>query len=579
MKCYKCKTTIPDDADVCPRCGASQGFSSDLIYKAKENDQNAIAELYNKTYSNVYYTIKAIVKDDDAVLDILQDSYLKAFRSLDQLQDTSKFRAWIKRIAHNRAVDYLRQTKAVNFSDISKDDTDIPLEFEDTRPENLPEVVIDQKETARLMAEILDSLPSDQRACVSMFYYEQMSVKEIAEELGVSENTVKSRLNYGRKKIETQVRALEKKGTKMKKFLLSLCMVLALTACKEEKTKAEVKPVVKIGITLPLTGDAADAGQINKKVIELALKEFGNTKYQYNLYFEDDMTTPKKAMLNAVNFTDTKKATAILSMWTPAGMAVSPIADKNKVIHITCAWGYDVAKGKYNFNSSTSFESQVNLLAQKLKKENLTNIAYMVVNTAGCEEQARYAIPFLREKGITFTDIQYYNPTETDFRMLISKMETKHPDYYVLCGIPPSSQIFTQQLQEVTHKRNITSIDTFFEMDSSAWSLIDGLWFINSASGTSEFAAKLKSQLGEEVKSCTANLYDAAHLLIWAFENAKLENGEIIPNTDNVIQKLHEVKNYNGATGNDLWIDDNGILQSQAVLKKIVGNVPIDIKE
>ena len=284
MKCYKCKTTIPDDADVCPRCGASQGFSSDLIYKAKENDQNAIAELYNKTYSNVYYTIKAIVKDDDAVLDILQDSYLKAFRSLDQLQDTSKFRAWIKRIAHNRAVDYLRQTKAVNFSDISKDDTDIPLEFEDTRPENLPEVVIDQKETARLMAEILDSLPSDQRACVSMFYYEQMSVKEIAEELGISENTVKSRLNYGRKKIETQVRALEKKGTKL--YGLAPLPFLLLLFRSQEAYAAEIPASsllqsVSSGLAAQGTGTAASvatktagttAGKVVTKAAGTALK-------------------------------------------------------------------------------------------------------------------------------------------------------------------------------------------------------------------------------------------------------------------------------------------------------------------
>ena len=238
MKCYKCKAPVPDDVEICPHCGASQGFSPEKIQRAKENDQNAIAELYSKTYSNVYYTIKALIKDEDAALDILQDSYLKAFRSLDQLQDPSKFRAWIKRIAHNRAVDYLRQTKAVNFSDISTDDTDLPLEFEDTNPENLPEVVIDQKETARLMAEILDSLPSDQRACVSMFYYEQMSVKEIAEELGVSENTVKSRLNYGRKKVETQVRELEKKGARL--YGLAPIPFLLLLFRSQEAYAAEI---------------------------------------------------------------------------------------------------------------------------------------------------------------------------------------------------------------------------------------------------------------------------------------------------------------------------------------------------
>ena len=64
----------------------------------------------------------------------------------------------------------------------------------------MPEATIDQKETSRLVKEILDVLPDEQRIVIGMFYYDQMSVSEIAEELECSENTVKSRLNYGRKK-------------------------------------------------------------------------------------------------------------------------------------------------------------------------------------------------------------------------------------------------------------------------------------------------------------------------------------------------------------------------------------------
>lgn len=155
-----------------------------------------------------------MIKSEDTILDIVQDSYVKGFKNLSQLQDPDKFRAWIKRIAHNSAVDYLRKTKPVMFSTMSTED-DSFIEFEDDRTENLPEVVIDQKETTRLVKEILDSLSDEQRLVVGMFYYEQMSVKEIAQTLGISENTVKSRLSYGRKKIEMQVKELEKKGTKL----------------------------------------------------------------------------------------------------------------------------------------------------------------------------------------------------------------------------------------------------------------------------------------------------------------------------------------------------------------------------
>lgn len=214
MKCFKCGAKLEADSKLCPKCGEPQGFSLDLIENAKKGNQDAITELYNRTYNNVYFTVKALIKSEDTILDIVQDSYVKGFKNLSQLQDPDKFRAWIKRIAHNSAVDYLRKTKPVMFSTMSTED-DSFIEFEDDRTENLPEVVIDQKETIRLVKEILDSLSDEQRLVVGMFYYEQMSVKEIAQTLGISENTVKSRLSYGRKKIEMQVKELEKKGTKL----------------------------------------------------------------------------------------------------------------------------------------------------------------------------------------------------------------------------------------------------------------------------------------------------------------------------------------------------------------------------
>ncbi|MDD3222357.1 MAG: sigma-70 family RNA polymerase sigma factor [Clostridia bacterium] len=214
MKCYKCNAEISAEAKFCDKCGAPQEFTKELIEDAKGKNQEAIAELYNRTYNNVYFTVKSMIKDEDTVMDILQDTYLKAFASLGQLQDAAKFRAWIKRIAHNRTIDYLRKAKPVMFSQMSTDSEDV-VEFEDDNAANLPEVVIDRKETARLMKEIMDVLPAEQRVVIAMHYYEGLSVKEIAETLGVTEGTIKSRLNYGRKKIETQVEDLKKKGTNL----------------------------------------------------------------------------------------------------------------------------------------------------------------------------------------------------------------------------------------------------------------------------------------------------------------------------------------------------------------------------
>ena len=232
MKCYKCRAEVPEEAKFCSTCGAEQGFSEELIAQAVDGEQEAITELYNRTYNNAYYTVKALIKDEDTILDIIQDSYVKAFKNLNQLKEANKFRAWLKRICHNHAVDYLRKTKPVMFSAMSTDDEKI-VEFEDDRSENFPEEVIDQKETSRLIKEILNSLSDEQRVVVGMFYYEQLSVKEIAETLSLNENTVKSRLNYARKKVAEQVTKLEKEQGIRLHGLAPIPFLLWLFRCQD----------------------------------------------------------------------------------------------------------------------------------------------------------------------------------------------------------------------------------------------------------------------------------------------------------------------------------------------------------
>ena len=214
MRCFNCGKGLPDNARFCSGCGEEQGFSEELLCRARSGEQGALSELYRRTYGAAYRTAAVLIRDEDAVMDILQDSYVKAFRNLHQLREADKFRAWMKRIVHNSAVDWLRKRKPVIFSEMSYE-SESAAEIPDDRTCSLPDAVIDQRETARLMGEILDSLSEDQRAVVVMYYYEQMTVREIADELGANENTVKSRLLHGRRNIEAGVKNLEKQGTKL----------------------------------------------------------------------------------------------------------------------------------------------------------------------------------------------------------------------------------------------------------------------------------------------------------------------------------------------------------------------------
>ena len=198
----------------------------ELVLLARQDDQNAINELYNQTFKKAYFVARTAIKSSDGdyssqIEDILQDAYVKAFSSLDKLEDPEKFQGWLDTIVINRCKDFLKKKKPTLFSDMASENSDDGsiLDFEDSREndrmEFKPEETVDYGETKRLIAEMLDRMPEDQKMCLLMYYYEEMSVRQIAEAMDCSEGTIKSRLNYARKNLKGQVLELEKKGTKL----------------------------------------------------------------------------------------------------------------------------------------------------------------------------------------------------------------------------------------------------------------------------------------------------------------------------------------------------------------------------
>lgn len=191
----------------------------ELVTRAKNGDQQALNQLYNDTYRQAYQVAMQMFHDENEAFDILQDSYIKAFNNLSNLKEPSKFKSWFFQIVSNTCRDYLRKRKnnPMFFSDMTYEDDngENEIEFVDESTAFSPEENVDYSETQRLVAEMIDNLPDEQRLVLLMYYIEGLSIKEIAQSLEISENTVKSRMNYGKKKLKIQVEELEKKGTKL----------------------------------------------------------------------------------------------------------------------------------------------------------------------------------------------------------------------------------------------------------------------------------------------------------------------------------------------------------------------------
>lgn len=183
----------------------------ELVQRAVEGDKEAFTNLYTLTYLEVYHIVKVFIHNEDTAQDIVQETYYKSLRKIKQLKEPDKFPVWIKKIAVNTAKAHLRKVDWVLFSEADGEGGKSIAELQDERLEHIPEIVVDQAETKKLIDQILGELDEKQRMVVGMFYYEQMSVNEIAEALNCSVNTVKSRLNYARKKIGKEIAELEKK--------------------------------------------------------------------------------------------------------------------------------------------------------------------------------------------------------------------------------------------------------------------------------------------------------------------------------------------------------------------------------
>ncbi len=194
--------------------GEIPAVSEDLLRRAKAGDREALEEIYLATAPEVWRTVCALLRQEQDAADVMQDTYLKAFSRLDQLESAGSLGPWVRQIAANTARDHLRRKKPLLFSDLQAEDGPLP-EQEDDRLDELPEASLDRSETRRLVREMLDTLTDAQRLVIGMYYYQELSVREIAAQLEIPQATVKGQLRLGRQKIEKQVRRLEEQGVRL----------------------------------------------------------------------------------------------------------------------------------------------------------------------------------------------------------------------------------------------------------------------------------------------------------------------------------------------------------------------------
>lgn len=178
-----------------------------LVLQAEQGDRAAFGELYEETGRSVYFNCLKLLGNAQQAEDITQDTFMKALEKLDSLKEPENFSAWVNRIAINNCKMYFRKNPRTAEDESEKIIDDTP------DSELIPDDYADSEEKRRIIMNIIDTaLTDEQRQTIILFYFDMMSVAEIAEIMECSVGTVTSRLSAARKKIREAVLIYEKKN-------------------------------------------------------------------------------------------------------------------------------------------------------------------------------------------------------------------------------------------------------------------------------------------------------------------------------------------------------------------------------
>ena len=179
----------------------------ELVLSAKNGNKKAFDKLYKLTSNDVWFTCVSLLKDEENAKDIMQETYITAFLKLDTLKDEEKFCGWLTAIATNKSKNKLKGKVEYQIDD------EVLITEAETDELMLPEEYITKTEKRKVLLQIMeDTLSFNQYQTVLMFYFNEMSISEIAQGLEISEGTVKSRLNSSRAKMKTAIEDYEKKS-------------------------------------------------------------------------------------------------------------------------------------------------------------------------------------------------------------------------------------------------------------------------------------------------------------------------------------------------------------------------------
>lgn len=180
-----------------------------LVERAQKGDLRAFDLLVIKYQHRVLSVIRRFVKDSDEAQDVAQESFIKAYKALEQFRGDSAFYTWLFRIATNTAKNYLvARARRTPLVDIDIDDAVLQDDGEQLRDHESPEAAIASQELEQVITQAVADLPDELRTALCLREFDGLSYEDIAAIMDCPIGTVRSRIFRGRETVDRQVAAV-----------------------------------------------------------------------------------------------------------------------------------------------------------------------------------------------------------------------------------------------------------------------------------------------------------------------------------------------------------------------------------
>lgn len=174
---------------------------NEIIRLILDGDKNLFAILQKKYKRIISNLIKKMIKDEDDIEDLIQETFIKAYNALPNFQFSYSFSSWIYRIASNTCIDFIRKKKFnfVYIDEYTGDDDNPVFEIKDSSYR--PDIEYNNKEKKEFLNKVINQLPDNYRTIIKLRHDDELEYQEIADKLNIPIGTVKVNLFRARKQL------------------------------------------------------------------------------------------------------------------------------------------------------------------------------------------------------------------------------------------------------------------------------------------------------------------------------------------------------------------------------------------